>query len=116
MNPSTAEELVEANVPPFRDLLEAHPDAGIKPKRILLRNVGKNYDFHIGRVRTPLVESIRSPSSWARTSTSTRSISSRPLQSASGDGLEHCYTRSCNWRHSVRFDEYIFSFGVYAAV
>ena len=57
MDPSTAEELVEANVSPFNNLLQALPEAGIKPKRILLQTGGKNYGCHIGRVRTPLVES-----------------------------------------------------------
>lgn len=61
MDPSAAEELVEANVPPFRNLLQALPEAGIKPKRILLQTGGKNYGCHIGRVRTPLVESDPQP-------------------------------------------------------
>ncbi|KAH7110540.1 hypothetical protein B0J11DRAFT_498981 [Dendryphion nanum] len=61
MDPSTAEELVEANVPPFKNLLQALPEAGIKPKRILLQTGGKNYGCHIGRLRTPLVESDPQP-------------------------------------------------------
>ncbi|KAF2856367.1 hypothetical protein T440DRAFT_106777 [Plenodomus tracheiphilus IPT5] len=61
MDPSTAADLVESNVPPFRNLLEALPLAQIKPKRILLQTGGKNYGCHIGRVRTPLVESDPQP-------------------------------------------------------
>jgi hypothetical protein len=36
MNPSTADDLVEANVPPLKNFLGSLPLAGIKPKRILL--------------------------------------------------------------------------------
>lgn len=61
MDPSSADELIEANVPPFKNLLQALPEAGIKPKRILLQTGGKNYGCHIGRVRTPLVESDAQP-------------------------------------------------------
>ncbi|KAJ8118889.1 hypothetical protein OPT61_g230 [Boeremia exigua] len=61
MNPSQAEELVEANVPPFKNFLESLPIAGIKPKRILLQTGGKNYGVHIGRVRTSIVESDPQP-------------------------------------------------------
>lgn len=52
MNPKTAEELVEANVPPFKNFLGALPIAGIESKRILLQTGGKNYGVHIGRMRT----------------------------------------------------------------
>jgi nucleoside-diphosphate-sugar epimerase len=61
MDPSSAQELVEANVPPFKNLLAALPLAGIAPKRILLQTGGKNYGMHIGRVRTSLVESDPQP-------------------------------------------------------
>lgn len=61
MNPETAEELVEANVPPFKNFLGSLPLAGIKPKRILLQTGGKNYGVHIGRVRTSIVESDPQP-------------------------------------------------------
>jgi nucleoside-diphosphate-sugar epimerase len=61
MDPETAEELVEANVPPFKYFLGALPIAGIKPKRILLQTGGKNYGVHIGRVRTSIVESDPQP-------------------------------------------------------
>ncbi|KAE8822955.1 hypothetical protein PTNB85_10343 [Pyrenophora teres f. teres] len=61
MDPNTARELVEANVPPFNNFLQALPEAGIKPRRILLQTGGKNYGCHIGRVRTPLVESDPQP-------------------------------------------------------
>ena len=61
MDPSSADDLVQANVPPFRNFLQALPLANIKPKRILLQTGGKNYGCHIGRVRTPLVESDPQP-------------------------------------------------------
>lgn len=61
MDPSTAEDLVESNVPPFKNFLASLPLAGIKPKRILLQTGGKNYGMHIGRVRTPVVESDQQP-------------------------------------------------------
>jgi nucleoside-diphosphate-sugar epimerase len=61
MDPSTAEDLLESNVPPFQNLLASFPLANLKPKRILLQTGGKNYGMHIGRVRTPLVESDPQP-------------------------------------------------------
>lgn len=61
MDPSTVGDLVESNVSPFEAFLNALPIAGIKPKRILLQTGGKNYGMHIGRVRTPLVESDPQP-------------------------------------------------------
>lgn len=63
MDPETAGELVEANVPPFKNFLASLPIAGIKPKRILLQTGGKNYGVHIGRVRTSIVESDPQPRS-----------------------------------------------------
>lgn len=41
MDPETADELVEINVPPFKSFLDSLPVAGIKPKRILLQTGGK---------------------------------------------------------------------------
>jgi nucleoside-diphosphate-sugar epimerase len=61
MDPSTAGDLVESNVPPFQNFLDALPIAQIKPKRILLQTGGKNYGLHIGRVRRPLLESDPQP-------------------------------------------------------
>ncbi|KZM22460.1 uncharacterized protein EKO05_0000846 [Ascochyta rabiei] len=61
MDPKTAEELVQVNVPPFKNFLGSLPIAGIRPKRILLQTGGKNYGVHIGRVRTSIVESDPQP-------------------------------------------------------
>lgn len=61
MDPSAADDLIETNIPPLKHLLDALPQAGIKPKRILLQTGGKRYGPHIGRVRTPLVESDPQP-------------------------------------------------------
>ena len=61
MDPRMADVLVDANVPPFRNFLEAISSAGIKPKRILLQTGGKNYGMHVGTGRTPLVESDPQP-------------------------------------------------------
>lgn len=61
MHPDTADALRETNVPIFRNFIDALPLANIKPKRILLQTGGKNYGCHIGRGRTPLVESDPQP-------------------------------------------------------
>ncbi|KAI4924640.1 hypothetical protein J4E85_007757 [Alternaria conjuncta] len=61
MDPSSAEALIEANVPPFKNFLGALPIANIKPKRFLLQTGGKNYGMHIGRGRNPIVESDPQP-------------------------------------------------------
>ncbi|KAM0438171.1 hypothetical protein ACHAQK_006905 [Fusarium lateritium] len=61
MSPEAAQGLIETNVPMFENLLEALPLANIVPKRILLQTGGKNYGMHLGRVRTPLVESDPQP-------------------------------------------------------
>ncbi|KAH6642695.1 hypothetical protein C7974DRAFT_385968 [Boeremia exigua] len=61
MKPETAQELVEANVPPFKNFLGSLPLAGIAPKRILLQTGGKNYGVHIGRSRASHVESDPQP-------------------------------------------------------
>ena len=61
LDPGSAHKLTEANVPLLRNFLDALPLAAINPKRILLQTGGKNYGMHIGRVRTPLVESDPQP-------------------------------------------------------
>lgn len=61
MDPSSAEALIEANVPPFRNFLASLPKADLKPKRILLQTGGKNYGMHIGRGRQPIIESDPQP-------------------------------------------------------
>ncbi|KAF4980522.1 hypothetical protein FZEAL_3457 [Fusarium zealandicum] len=61
MDPSMAKDLVEANAPLFENFMQALEAAEIKPKRILLQTGGKNYGMHIGRVRTPVVESDPQP-------------------------------------------------------
>lgn len=61
MSVSLAKDLYEANVPLFDNFVTALELASIKPRRILLQTGGKNYGMHIGRVRTPLVESDPQP-------------------------------------------------------
>ncbi|KAL8939804.1 MAG: hypothetical protein Q9216_003155 [Gyalolechia sp. 2 TL-2023] len=61
MDPATADALVEINVPIFRNFLDALALARIQPKRILLQTGGKNYGGHIGRARTPYIESDPQP-------------------------------------------------------
>lgn len=61
MHPDAAKGLIETNVPMFQNLLDALPLADTVPRRILLQTGGKNYGVHIGRVRTPLVESDPQP-------------------------------------------------------
>ncbi|KAG9186816.1 hypothetical protein G6011_09924 [Alternaria panax] len=61
MDPSSAEALIEANVPPFRNFIASLPKAELKPKRILLQTGGKNYGMHIGRGRQPVIESDPQP-------------------------------------------------------
>lgn len=61
MDPSVADELVRTNVPAFVNFLQVLPLAGIRPKRILLETGGKHYGGHIGRARTPFVESDPAP-------------------------------------------------------
>lgn len=58
---SEADALVESNVALLKNLLGALELAGIKPTRFVLQTGGKNYGMHIGRVRTPLVESDPQP-------------------------------------------------------
>lgn len=61
METSMAQTLYDANVPLFDNFVTGLELAGIEPKRILLQTGGKNYGCHIGRVRTPLVESDPQP-------------------------------------------------------
>lgn len=61
MDPGTADALAETNVPIFHNFLVALEPAGLAPKRILLQTGGKNYGGHIGRARTPYVESDPQP-------------------------------------------------------
>ncbi|KAK5727918.1 hypothetical protein LTR17_012341 [Elasticomyces elasticus] len=61
MDPAMADALVEANAPIFDNFLQALPLAEIKPKRILLQTGGKQYGGHIGRARTPFIESDPQP-------------------------------------------------------
>jgi nucleoside-diphosphate-sugar epimerase len=61
MDPSVAEDLLKSNVPPFENFLAALPLARLNPNRILLQTGEKNWGMHIGRVRTPLVESDPQP-------------------------------------------------------
>ncbi|KAK6215899.1 hypothetical protein LQW54_004079 [Pestalotiopsis sp. IQ-011] len=61
MSPEAVEGLIQTNVPMFQNLLDALPLADTVPRRILLQTGGKNYGMHVGRVRTPLVESDPQP-------------------------------------------------------
>ncbi|KAF5637018.1 nad dependent epimerase dehydratase family [Fusarium sp. NRRL 25303] len=61
MSPEAAQSLIDTNVPMFENLLEALPLANTVPKRILLQTGGKNYGMHLGRVRTPMIESDLQP-------------------------------------------------------
>ena len=61
MSPDAAQELADANVPLLQNFLEALPLASIRLRRILLQTGGKHYGAHIGRVRTPCVESDPQP-------------------------------------------------------
>lgn len=61
MSADLADVLYEANVPLFRNFLEALEVASIIPKRILLQTGGKSDGSHAGRTRYPLVESDPQP-------------------------------------------------------
>lgn len=61
MDPRMAQKLCDANVPVFETFLGALETAGLEPKRIILQTGGKNYGMHIGRGRTPCVESDPQP-------------------------------------------------------
>jgi hypothetical protein len=58
---SNADELVKVNGAMFENFLGALPLAKIEPERILLQTGAKNYGMHIGRVRTPAIESDPQP-------------------------------------------------------
>lgn len=61
MGVSSAKALYETNVPLFDNFVTGLELAEIIPRRILLQTGGKNYGLHIGRVRTPIVESNPQP-------------------------------------------------------
>ncbi|KAH6695610.1 hypothetical protein F5X68DRAFT_198644 [Plectosphaerella plurivora] len=61
MDPAVAQKLVDANVPVLGAFLGALETAELAPKRFLLQTGGKNYGAHMGRARTPLVESDPQP-------------------------------------------------------
>ncbi|CAJ0554475.1 Ff.00g129880.m01.CDS01 [Fusarium sp. VM40] len=61
MSTSMAQGLYDLNVPMFDNFITGLELANIEPKRILLQTGGKNYGMHIGRVRTPVVESDPQP-------------------------------------------------------
>lgn len=54
---SNAQELCDVNSALLANFLAALPVAGLKPSRILLQTGAKNYGVHLGRARTPYVES-----------------------------------------------------------
>ncbi|KAF2171853.1 hypothetical protein M409DRAFT_18086 [Zasmidium cellare ATCC 36951] len=61
MDPSMADALIETNVPIFEKFLQALEIRNIAPKRILLQTGGKHYGVHVGRARTPFIESDPRP-------------------------------------------------------
>ncbi|KAK2596515.1 hypothetical protein N8I77_013402 [Diaporthe amygdali] len=58
---SQAAALDKDNTALLRNFLDSLELADIKPSRFVLQTGGKNYGMHIGRVRTPLVESEPQP-------------------------------------------------------
>ncbi|POS68563.1 NAD dependent epimerase/dehydratase [Diaporthe helianthi] len=58
---SEADALVKSNVSLLRNFLEALELADIKPTRFILQTGGKSYGMHLGRTRTPLLESDPQP-------------------------------------------------------
>ena len=58
---SNPDELVKVNGALLENFLNALPLAKITPNRILLQTGAKHYGMHIGRVRTPCVESDPQP-------------------------------------------------------
>lgn len=87
MDPKMAQKLFDANVPLFRTFLKALEIVHIEPKRILLQTGGKNYGMHIGRVRTPLVESDPQP----------RHLSNNFYYAQEDDLKEFCSRHSTGW-------------------
>ena len=59
---SNQQELLEVNAALLRNFLQAIPQAGVRPERFLLQTGAKNYGSHLGRARTPNVESDPRPS------------------------------------------------------
>ncbi len=58
---SNAEELVKVNSALLDNFLGALSQAKITPKRFLLQTGAKNYGIHLGRARTPAIESDPQP-------------------------------------------------------
>jgi nucleoside-diphosphate-sugar epimerase len=58
---SNADELVKVNGALFENFINALPLAKITPSRVLLQTGAKHYGLHIGRVRTPAIESDPQP-------------------------------------------------------
>lgn len=58
---SNADELVKVNSALLNNFLKALTTSKIIPKRILLQTGAKNYGIHIGRTRTPAIESDPQP-------------------------------------------------------
>lgn len=54
---SNAQQLVDVNSALLDNFLNALPLANLTPKRVLLQTGAKNYGVHLGRARTPYVES-----------------------------------------------------------
>lgn len=59
---SNADELVKVNTALLKNFMDALPLANLHPKRFLLQTGAKNYGGHIGRFRTPCIESDPQPS------------------------------------------------------
>ncbi|KAL6252405.1 hypothetical protein RBB50_000124 [Rhinocladiella similis] len=59
---SNADELVKVNSALLDNFLKALVSANLTPKRFLLQTGAKNYGVHLGRARTPSVESDPQPS------------------------------------------------------
>lgn len=59
---SNADELVKVNSALLNNFLQALALSKVIPKRFLLQTGAKNYGVHIGRVRTPAIESDPPPS------------------------------------------------------
>jgi hypothetical protein len=79
MNPSTAEKLVEADVPPFKNFLSSLPIAGIKPKRILLQTGGKTTACTLAVYARRSSSQILSLGIWDQTSIILKKTHSAPF-------------------------------------
>lgn len=62
---SNDEELVRVNAGMLQNFLDALVNTGIRPERFLLQTGGKNYGVHLGRGRTPCLESDPQPQNLA---------------------------------------------------